>query len=184
MTRLVVIALLTALVSSGCSSATSSAGSGPGPSANVSETETGGFIRLNNDSKSVSVTLDAPPDKVWKVLPAVYGRLGISTEISDAFARMTGTTTFTQSRLAGKRTLDWIRCGNQGAGPSAGGMYRIRLSISSTARAGQDGKTDLVTDVSGTATRMEGTSTGAVACVSTGELEQRIVQVVMEELSR
>jgi hypothetical protein len=154
-----------------------------GPSAHVSETATGGFIRLSEDSKATSISLDAPPAKVWAALPAVYRKLGITPDRNDAATMTIGTQAYTQSRLDGRRTLEWMRCGNQGAGPSSGGMVRTRFTILSTVRPAANDRSDLVTTITGTATPVEGTSTGPVSCTSTGDLEQRIRSLVVAELT-
>jgi hypothetical protein len=167
-----------------CASAGPSASSGAGPSASVADTETGGIFRLSGESNAVSVALDAPPDTVWAVLPGIYKKLGIPAEIHEPSLRRIGTGAYMLSRLDGKRTTEWVRCGNQGSGPSSGGMYRTRLSIMTTVRDVGGGKSDLVSEVKGSAAAVEGTSTGAVACASTGALEQRIRALVAEELAR
>ena len=154
-----------------------------GPSAHVSDTETGGLVRLSQDSKSTSISLDAPAAKVWGVLPAVYRRLGITPERNEAATMTIGTQAYTQSRLDGKRTLEWVRCGNQGAGPSSGGMLRTRFTILSVVRPAANDRADLVTTITGTATPVEGTSTGPISCTSTGDLEQRIRALVVAELT-
>ena len=173
-----------ALFATACASAPAHPESSPGPSAHVSDTETGGIFRLSDDSKSVSLSIDAPPEKVWGALSVVYEKLGIRSELNDSTARSIGTRAYSQSRLDGKRTRDWVRCGNDGAGPSSGGMARTRISIVSTVRSAAEGRSDLVTEVGGSSTSVEGTSTGAVACASKGELEQRIRDLVLEELAR
>lgn len=175
--------LLLALLSAACASA-SSPRPVPGSAASINETETGGFIRLSQESKAVSIGIEASAARVWSVLPVVYERLGIATEVREAATRTIGTHAFTQQRLDGRRTADWVTCGNQGSGPSMGGRYRTRLSIITTVRQRSDGGSDLLSEVGGRATPVEGTSTGAVACASTGGVEQRIRALVEEELAR
>jgi len=175
--------LLLALLSVACAPA-GSPHPVPGSAASINETETGGFIRLSQESKAVSIGIEASAARVWSVLPAVYGRLGIAAEVREEASRTIGTRGFTQQRLDGRRTGDWVTCGNQGSGPGMGGRYRTRLSIISTVRQRSDGGSDLLTEVGGSAAPVEGTSTGAVACASTGGIEQRIRALVQEELAR
>ena len=155
-----------------------------GPNTGMTDTETGTLIKLSDAPTTVSISLDAPPSRIWAGLPAVYSSLGIKPETNDASTMTIGTQAFTGSRLGGKRTLDWMRCGNQGAGPSSGGMVRTRFTINTVARPASNDKTDLVTTVTGTATPVEGTSTGATACTSTGDLEQKIRELVVAELTK
>ena len=169
-------------VVTGCASAgTPPAGAGaPG---SISGTETGGVIRMGQDSRAVSVALAASPDQVWAALPGVYRELGIQAEMRDDATRSIGTRGFTGGRIGGKRTMDYVRCGNQGSGPSSGGMFRTRLTIVTRVMAASGGKTELVTEVGGTATPVEGTSTGVVACASTGDLEQRIRELALKAIA-
>lgn len=182
-TAFIALAAVVGLFSTGCAAATSPAGEAPGPSASVADTETGGTFRLSSDRNFVSMALDASAAKVWDLLPGVYRKLGVPVEINDAAARKIGTQAYMLPRLDGKRTADWVRCGNQGAGPSSGGMFRTRLTIMTTVREAGDGKATLVTEVGGSASPVEGTSTGPVACASTGDLEQRIRALMLEALA-
>lgn len=183
MARSVAAALL-ALIAAACAPAGSSPGSAPaGPPASIIETSTSVSVRLSEQAEAATVLLQASPEVVWVLLPEVYESLGIAAEIHDAEARAYGTRRFAQNRLGGKRTAEFVRCGHQGAGPSAASNYRVRLSIVSTLGSAPGVGTRLVTEVSGSATPVEGTSTAAVRCVSTGELEQRINALVAERLA-
>jgi hypothetical protein len=139
---------------------------------------------LSQETKAVSIAIEASAARVWSVLPGVYERLGIPTEVNEAANRRIGTRGFTGQRLDGRRTTDWVTCGNQGSGPSTGGRYRTNLSIISVVRQRSDGGAELLSEVGGRATPVEGTSTGSVACASTGLIEQRIRALVEEALAR
>ena len=170
-----------AVVLAGCSSAPSPARA-PGPSASIGETETGTTFRLGGDPNAVSVTLESSPDQVWAVLPGVYRELGIPSEATDAATRTVGTKAFSGSRVGPHRTTEVVSCGTQGAGPSSGGMFRTRLSILTKVESAGSG-TRLSTEITGSATRVEGTSTGAIACVSSGALEKTIREMVQKAIA-
>ena len=140
------------------------------------------FVRLNQESQAVSVSIDAPAKKVWSVLPRVYEQLGIKADFADDAAMAIGANSFTASRLDGKRTSEFVRCGNQGSGPSSGAMFRTRLSIASRVVATQ-GRTEILSEVTGTATPVEGTSTGMVTCASTGLIELRIRELTLAAIA-
>ena len=178
--RYATLALLSLVA--GCATAASPP-AGAGSPGSISSTETGGMIRMGQDSRAVSVSLDASPDQVWAALPGIYEQLGIQAEMREEATRTIGTRSFSGSRIDGKRTTDFVRCGNQGSGPSSGAMYRTRLLITTRVMATRDGKTDLVTEVGGTATPVEGTSTGQIACASTGDLEQRIRALALQAIA-
>lgn len=177
------MSLILALSLAGCASANSPPPVA-GSAASISETETGGFIRLSQESKAVSVGIEASAARVWSLMPAVYERLGILTEVKEDATRTIGTRAFTQQRLDGRRTAEWVMCGNQGSGPSMGGRYRTHLSIMSTVKQRSDGSSELLSEVGGRATPVEGTSTGSVTCASTGAIEQRIRALVEEALAQ
>lgn len=173
---------VTIVLSAACASAPPQ--TSPGSSASITATETGPIIKLAQESQSVTVSLNAPPAKVWSALPVVYGMLAISAEMNDAPTMTIGTKSFTQGRLDGKRSTDWMRCGTSGSGPSSGGMFRTRLTIVSTVKPAPGDKSYLVTEVTGIATPVEGTSTGPVPCASKGDLEQRIRELVVAEIAK
>ena len=159
---------------------TTDPGRAPEP-ARVTDTETSGFIRLS-DEPSAATVIEAPLDRVWALLPGVYETIGVAGDIDDAAARVYGTRRFTSNRLDKNRTDAFVRCGNEGAGPSAGGAYRMRLAIVSTLRSAAEGRTLISTEVTGSAVAAEGTSTGVLRCVSNGGLEQRIRKLLIERL--
>ena len=146
----------------------------------VSDTEAG-TIRLSDMQTIASTALSAPIDSVWRVLPAVYTKLEIAPEVSDRNAAVFGTRAHTSSRLAGGRAIDLLRCPNSGSGSSTG-AYRTRISILTTVAELPGGETGVSTEVSGAATSVEGTSTGAMRCASTGEIERRIVGLITDLL--
>ena len=77
--------------------------------------------------------------------------------------------------------MEFLRCPNSGVGPS-GAVFRTRIAILTTVADLPGRKTAVSTEVAGTATSIEGTSTGPVKCASTGEIERRIVSLITEFL--
>ena len=154
----------------------------PGAPPTVRATSSGLAVRLAVDSLRSTTVFQAPLDTVWSHLPAVYETLGIRGEVLDPRTSAFGTQRFTARNVAGKRTIDMVYCGHEGAGPSAVRATLVRLSIVSTLRKLASGDTELTTEVTGTSTPMDGTSTGATRCVSNGELEQRIADALGAQL--
>ena len=142
----------------------------------VSDTEAG-MIRLSDMQSIASAKISAPVDSVWRVLPAVYTKLEIAPEVSERNTGVFGTRAHASSRLAGGRAIDLLRCPNSGSG-SAVGAYRTRITILTTLAELPGGATAVSTEVSGIATSVEGTSTGAMRCASTGEIERKIVGLI------
>jgi hypothetical protein len=152
----------------------------PGMPASVTGSETVN-VRLAAESEAMHAEVNADPEKVWKLLPEIYEKLGITGEVLNSDATMFGTRKFTGRSVGGMRTNEFVRCGNDVAGPS-GGMYRTNLSIVTSVMGTGSGKTSLSTQIEGFATPAEGTSTEAVRCVSTGRLEKRIRTLLTERL--
>ena len=153
------------------------------PQSTISDSDRDPTIRLGDSPNIATVVIDAPLDSVWRVLPAIYTRMEIAPEVSERTSAVFGTRAHTASRIGGKRTIDMLRCPNSGAG-SAVGAYRARISVLTTLADVPGGKTGFSTEVSGTATSVEGTSTGAMRCISTGEIEKRLVSLANEALGR
>lgn len=172
-----------ALLAGACAAGTPAPGTGSvGLPASVVTTSTGAMVRLDTEPVGATAQLDAPPARVWALMPEVYEALGIPAEINDAGARSYGTRRFSQSRVAGKRVAELVRCGHEGAGASAMSAHQIRLSIISSLQPAPDGRTALRTEVAGSAAPVEGTSTRPVRCVSLGEIERRIQTLLVERL--
>ena len=139
-------------------------------------------IRLAPDPNEIHAVIKAPSDKVWALLPDVYKKIGIvGAEVLDSNLQIYGTRNFTSRNLADMRTSEIVRCGNDVAGPS-GGMYRTKLSITTSVEPRIGGGTTITTQIEGYATPAEGTSTDAVRCVSNGKLEKRIKTLLNERL--
>lgn len=144
------------------------------PPAHVQETGGGIRIQLGAVQPGTPVSLNGSREAAWTALPQVYASLGLRADLVDPATHRYGAQRVTQVRIGERRTRDLVRCGNEGAGPSAASGYRIQLSIVSRLVPAAEGKTNVATDVGGWATSVEGGSTGAIRCVSTGELEQQI----------
>ena len=181
MRRTAPVVLLSVLAA--CAPATPAPGiPAAGPEPMVMETSSGISYRLRNDDTGVTRPYAAPVDRVWAALPGVYEELGIPTGVNDPEARVFGNRRASVTRVGGERVSRFVRCGNeQGAGPSAGGGYRVQLSVLTTLR-GDGAATQATTTVGGTATPVAGTSNDAVACVSTGALEKRIGDLIAARL--
>ena len=167
------------LIAAACAPRTVPSASAPPESAPVIHaTSTGMEVRLQTGEQGVSSPIEAPPALVFDALISVMTDFEIEPDILESRVRRYGATRITRSRMAGEATNTLLRCGNQGAGPSAVARLRIRLSVVSQVDAADDGSSLLTTRVEGTATPVDGTSTSMVNCTSTGKLEERIARGV------
>ncbi|HWP38145.1 MAG TPA: hypothetical protein VNL18_11385, partial [Gemmatimonadales bacterium] len=176
--------VVVAMIAVGCSSGgPPPTAESPAPAARVGETQTGLEIRTGEASPATSSVLAHPADSVWAHLPGVYSAMGIEAEVNEPATRRYGTARFTRRGLMGRQTSEWVRCGHQGAGPSAVSGRRIRLTILTTVRPEGADRSRLETEVTGEATTIEGTSTAPVRCVSTGEIERRLRDEMVRRLT-
>ncbi len=148
------------------------------PTPRAEETSTGFSFRINSQVTPIEQQIAAPADSVWAALPEVLRELGIAPQMSAEGDRVIGNQRITARRVAGDRTDIYVRCGNQGAGPSAMAAMRIRLSLLTSVRPEGDSRSRLFTEVTGTATPVEG-SGGATLCASTGALEKKLAEAVV-----
>jgi hypothetical protein len=151
--------------STGISSATVRSGEATGaPLASVQVTNTAGMG---------SVTLDAPADRVWALLPAVYLELGIPLSQTDNAQKLLVASNQRVTRIGGKRLSSYFRCGGvYGDNADSGNTFvTARTQVSAAA----DGKTLVRTEVRAAAAA-EGTTVGE--CGSTGLLEKAIGEAI------
>lgn len=160
----------------GCASGTASSGSlNPSPSITTSST---GVLINTDDSARPGEPLNGSLEEVWELLPQVYEMLAIPVTIRDPDTRSLGARRFTRSRLVGRSTESFVRCAN--SGPTT---RRLVLRIVTTLSPAPRGQTRATTEVTGTSTSMDGTSTGAVRCGSTGDLEITIQRLLADLLA-
>jgi hypothetical protein len=145
------------------------------------ETDSGITFRLQEDTRGVERVVAAPVDRVRAALPEAYAALGITGAGTDPANGVFGSPKVTAARLDGERTSVYVRCGNDGAGPSAGMGYRIQLSVL-TSLAEEGGRTRVTTRVGGFGSPVGGSGSGAVLCVSNGRLEARLAELLTERL--
>ena len=125
-----------------------------------------------------STTVDAKLDQVWALMPDVYKRLGLPVDGINSVKR-----TVTTGQVHVRRTLNnvplsrFFECGRATLGPNAD-VYDINLRVE-TAIGGADNG---VVIQSSLAASGAGTGNGGaqVRCSSTGELERRIAEKVIE----
>jgi hypothetical protein len=174
--------VLTALVPA-CAPSARQASRPPGAAADIIPTSTGILVRLDDAEAGTVILFDADARAVWDALPVAFEALGIPAGVMDEDAMTYGNPRFTGGRIGDRRTGSFVRCGGSGAG-SAAGNYRIRLLVSSRVEGQVDGRSLLLTTVSGMATTVEGTSTAPIRCVSDGQLEELIAGVVADVVAR
>lgn len=171
-------------LSLGCAGSTSTAPGDLAPSPIISTTRivTGGGSTLVAGTMAVDADVRlgviGTPDQAWAALPSVYLQLGIPVEVNDPRNKTMGTSTFRVRRLIGKtRATQYVDCGASGTLQNAE-TYQLTLSILSSVRPDPEGGTIVSTTIAGTGRNPITSSNADVRCVSTGDLERKIRELV------
>jgi hypothetical protein len=118
---------------------------------------------------------------VFAALASAYSDLGIEVKLSDPTNGQIGNRNFSKIHsLAGEPISKFLDCGMILMGQAADN-YRITMSVVSQVTA-RGAETNLETWLTASA-RDLGTSTASVSCSSTGALETRINQLVLQRIS-
>lgn len=148
------------------------------PTPSVSSNSSGTTVRLNPDDPRMASQLRATPAQVWEALPAVYAELGIEPDLVDPAKMTLGSGRFTASQIGGRRTGSYVRCGNEGSAASSMNRQRYRLTVMTSLQPSGSGTT-VTTRVEGSANAVDASNASATYCASTGQLEQRITQLLL-----
>ena len=125
------------------------------------------------------MTVPASATSVWGVLPAVFEQLEIDVNVVQAEDGIMGNDGYRARRIEGQRLSRWLDCG-RGPVQANADEYQVTLTVIVQLLVAQAGTT-LRTTVDAYA-RERGVSGGAIHCLSWGNLERRIPQLVMERL--
>lgn len=173
MLRWPVIAVLALL---GCAPGTQTRRAGPVRETVQIDAPTGtALLDLTREDDTTTGRIAAPPELVWRQLPAVYAAIGFGPEtlaVVDGGARRIAVRNHRTRRVAGERMSRLVRCG-QGLGAPKADNGQTRITLESWLEAAKDGGTTVHTRLVASA-RDIGTSTAPVACSSTGVLERII----------
>jgi hypothetical protein len=180
--RKMLLAACCALAACGPAASTPSSGPGQMPTQIVS---TGDGIHVTTSAavRVVSMDLDAPVDRVWAVLPAVYQELGLETSADAARRTAMGGASFTR-RFQGESATRFFDCGMGQFGSQIAANYTIRMTVSTTVNPDDDGSgSRLDSMIEAFARSNDGANAVAAQCSSEGRLEQLISDRVRARLA-
>ena len=144
----------------------------------------GGSLRSVTEDFVRTAAVEASPDEVWRVLPAVYEELKLPVgTVVTAERRIASANARFRERVAGERAARIVSCGTAADGREAADSYELTLDIATVATPLEGGKTDVKSVVSGMAKPVF-TNGEPVRCASTGRLEERIAAAVRVKLGR
>jgi len=138
----------------------------------------------NSTSRAFGTKAHIPvsPSRVFAALKSVYEEMGVAPAINDPTTGHVGNTDFWKTRKLGTEPISaYLECGTSITGPAAD-THRINISVISQVRPDGKGETELETALSALARSMDG-ATSDRACGTTGLLEQRIRQRLLDKLS-
>ncbi len=152
------------------------------PSEVVIQTMGGAPIKLTVDRDPSHHKVAAPLTKSWAEIAKVYDDLAIPMEFADHRGNRVGNTRFIPARVLAARPMStYLRCGLGAAGALAD-THRIRMNILTELKPASKDSTLVFTQIDASAAPMDGTSTAATVCTSTGALESAIVLLLRKQV--
>jgi hypothetical protein len=140
-------------------------------------------ISTTTTTGSKAVTLDASLDSIWRALPHAFESVGITLSHRDSGTGVVGNAGFkARRRLANTPLSRYLDCGSA-QGVASADTYEIHLSVLTEVRAAGPQRTTLVTVVDATGQSINFKS-APIRCVSRGELENRIMDLVRAAVAR
>lgn len=132
-------------------------------------------LATNSRTQATRDLVPGAPAAIWPELQRTYNELGIGVAELNHEAYVIGNSALSVAqRLAGERLSKWVDCGRTATGVPAADRYPVSLQIFTQLVPTSDGGSEARTLITGTAANP--TSNDAVMrCVSTGQLELRIV---------
>jgi hypothetical protein len=121
--------------------------------------------------------------QVWSVLPSIYQDLGIPLTVKDDNRKVIGNEGWRTRRSIGRVPMQrYLDCGRSGTIENAE-TYSISMTIVTTVSANAGGGSVVGTIVSATGRNPITSSTQEVRCVSKGDLEIRIRDMVQQRIA-
>jgi hypothetical protein len=161
----------------GCAGANTNAAPPPQPSTELIKIQVGPqTLTLTRDHEISTIELPASRDRVWKAVVAAHETLGLAMSSLDNNA---GVAVYVHQRshlLDGNRLSKYIDCGTTIYGDRTD-SYAVTVRVTATVESRGPNTTAVHSGVNAWA-RDPQTSSDAVACSSTGLLEQRIAELI------
>lgn len=171
------------LGTAGCASGSDPAiGPAAGPPPVITPSPSGADIRYDPGVLTAEAEIRAGPAGVWDALVEAYDRLDLPVERADARDRILGSGRFrAPRRIGGERLALFLDCGSTMTGRRTDNSD-VFIEMTSAVRAARPGASRVATTIAASARTRDGTSTGAVPCTSTGELEKLVAARVRERI--
>ncbi len=139
-------------------------------------------INAMNIDTDVRLFSTGTPDQVWAVLPVVYAELGIPLSMNNSANKTLGNTGWRTRRAIAKVPMQrYLECGSSGTIANAE-TYNINMSIVTSVRANSSGGSVVATAITATGRNPVTSNSNEVRCVSNGDLEIRIRDMVQKRV--
>jgi hypothetical protein len=144
----------------------------------------GGSIsyRLDNNDGGMTRLVQATPAETWKTVLVTYSDLKLPITALDVEKhRISSSEARAPRKLGGKSLREYVDCGSGLAGARVDSHDVAYTLVTVVSPAGAD-STAVHSTLVASASDRGGTSTGPVACSTTGRLEKRIAQLIALKL--
>ena len=139
---------------------------------------------MSLDSGTVDVILPASAGSVFFAARQVFFELKIPAPIADSAGGYLINGRFIKLRsLAGSPLSTFLNCGSGMTGPNAN-AFRVTMAVAALIDPNGASTSRLRLNVSAGAESTEGVSTSAIACASSGILEDRILKAIRLKIGR
>jgi hypothetical protein len=144
-----------------------------------------GAMSVTGENGSVSVTLAAPLQSVWRLVPMAFDSAGVPLSLIDPKTHAIGNEGFKVRQKLGKERLStYFECGTTQVGPNAD-SYELFITVMSHLQPvkGDTTKTRMTVQVTGAAKPLQFAQDYS-RCTSKTMLERRMLDVVSGALKR
>lgn len=141
-------------------------------------------ILFRETGSLVSTVVNAPPEKVWRLLPESYRALGLpSAPAQGGNGELMWVTPHLETKgplFTGERTSHYIDCGESAVGDQRADSYVVSFVMVTQLQAMPGGQTRVLTLVDGLA-RNRSSGSNSVPCRGTGRLERQLAEVLAQK---
>lgn len=139
----------------------------------------GGLLSVTGENGTIAVTIGAPLQTVWRVLPIAFDSVGVALTLIDPKKHLMANEGFTvRQKLRNERLSTYFECGTTQIGPNAD-SYQVFASVRSYLEPspGDSTRTRMTVAVTGAARPLQ-FSQDYSRCTSKTMLERRMLDVV------
>jgi hypothetical protein len=170
--RVVSVGLAAALIA--CSPAVT-----PTPRTESTYIPGGGVMSVSGENGTIAVTIGAPLQTTWRVLPAAFDSVGVALTLIDPKKHLMANEGFTvRQKLRNERLSTYFECGTTQVGPNAD-SYQLYVTVHSYLEPspGDSTRTRMTVAVTGSAKPLQFAQDYS-RCTSKTMLERRMLDVV------